>query len=79
MQITSPHTKQTLRLEGGYTDKSSSNGVHDLQKLRNTDLMLPSPSAIQTVYAIFILLSFSSLALQFSYMSVSARENCKSS
>jgi len=58
---------------------SSSNGGDDLQKLSNTDLMLPSPCTIQTVYAIFILVLFSSLSLPVSYTSMSAIDSFKSS
>ena len=64
---------------GGYTDKPSSNGGDDFRKLKNTDLVLPSPCAIQTVYAVFILVLFSTLSLPVSHMSMSANDNCKPS
>jgi hypothetical protein len=47
--------------------------------VKNTDLVLPSPRAVQTVYAIFILIFFSSLSLPVSYMSMSAIDKYKSS
>jgi len=47
--------------------------------LKNTDLVLPSPLAIYTVYAIFIFFFLSSIPLPVSYLSMSAIENFKSS
>jgi len=45
--------------------------------LKNTDLVLPSPLAIYTVYAIFFFLL--SIPLPVSYLSMSAIDNFKSS
>ena len=64
---------------GGQTDVRSSKEGHDLQKLRNTDPVLPSACAIPTDYAIFILVLFSSLFLPVSYVTVSTIDNFKSS
>jgi len=63
----------------GQTDMSSSNGATVYRRLKNTDLVLPSPHANQPGYAIFILVSFSSLSLPVSYISISAIDNFKSS
>ena len=53
---------------GGYIDKSNSNGGDDLHKLKNTDLVLPSPRVIQLGYATFILVLFSTLSVHVSYV-----------
>jgi hypothetical protein len=54
-------------------------GATSCRGLRNTDLVLPSARAIQPGYAIFILVSFSSLSLPVIYITVSAIDNIKSS
>jgi len=55
-------------------------GATICRMLRNTDLVLPSPRAIiQTCYAIFILVCFSSFSLHVSYIAMRATDNFKSS
>ena len=68
---------------------SSSNGARQICQarmgatiygsLKNTNQVLPSPRANQPIYAIFILVSFSSLPLPVNYISISAADNFKSS
>ena len=50
-------------------------GATIYRSLKNTDLVLSSPHANQPSHAIFILVSFSSLPLPVSYISISAVDN----
>ena len=53
-------------------------GATIYRRLRNTDLVLLSPRAIQPCYAIFILVLFSSLSLHVSFVTMRATDNFKS-